>query len=367
MNIYEIVSGCEEELPNAKVRKLFASVKFQTKDEMWLVMELQGKPFSKQWRTLELRFDKPKLPHADFPQFDYPTLVCNDRAMAVIGDVLRETGELFPVKVRGDKGAYHLHNIPSMKARLLNGKKTTWRMIGDQKCLHVPAFNGDRISAKLKLFKIPEDYGLSIYCVERTGKPNDGEFKALVDQHGLTGLRFKLVWTDGKGQTGTKSKRAAAKKKSDESTTSDRQLNSKEQRDINLSINRGYKYLKVDPKSSPRTTQEAMLKAIDAVALGKKKLSKDAVMDLAVNLGCLWGQTVCDGLGWKWCCLMLGDGRETYVIVTPNRSHMVSPMDFVLRQLQKRLPEENTSMLLFNMLKGKSFGSAKPRSYMHVG
>ena len=94
-------------------------------------------------------------------------------------------------------------------------------------------------------------------------------------------------------------------------------------------------------------------------SLGKKKLKKDAVLDLAVNLGCLWGQTVCDELGWEWCCLMLGDGRETYVIVTPNRSHIVSPMDFVLEQLQKRLPEENTSMLLFNMLKGKKFGSAQ--------
>jgi hypothetical protein len=110
-----------------------------------------------------------------------------------------------------------------------------------------------------------------------------------------------------------------------------------------------------------------MLNAIDAVSLGKKQLKKDAVLDLAINLGCLWGQTVCDEQGWKWCCLVLGDGRETNVIVTPNRSHMVSPMDFVLEQLQKRLPEENTSMLLFNMLKKKKFRRARPKSYTHVG
>jgi hypothetical protein len=110
-----------------------------------------------------------------------------------------------------------------------------------------------------------------------------------------------------------------------------------------------------------------MRKAIDAIALGKKKVSKNTVLDLAVNLGCLWGQTVCDALAWQWCCLVLPEGQETCVIVTPNRSHMVSPMDFVLQQLQKRLPEENTSMLLFNMLKGKSFGSAKAKSYTHVG
>ena len=52
--------------------------------------------------------------------------------------------------------------------------------------------------------------------------------------------------------------------------------------------------------------------------------------------------------------------------MTPSRSHMVSPMDFVLEQLQKRLPEDNTSMLLFAMLKGK-VRSAKARSYLHVG
>ena len=42
-------------------------------------------------------------------------------------------------------------------------------------------------------------------------------------------------------------------------------------------------------------------------------------------------------------------------------------MDFVLEQLQKRPPEENTSFLLFNMLKGKKFGRGQARSYLHVG
>jgi hypothetical protein len=46
---------------------------------------------------------------------------------------------------------------------------------------------------------------------------------------------------------------------------------------------------------------------------------------------------------------------------------MVAPMDFIQIQLQKRLPEENTSMLLFNMLKGKSFGKAEARAYLHIG
>ena len=364
MNVYEIVSGCEEEAPSGKVRALFACVTFQAKDEEWLLRELQGKPFSKPWRTLELRFDKPKLAHADFPEFDYPALVCGERAMAIVGDLLRETGELFPVQVRGDQQKYQLHNIARMEARLLDHKKTAWQTIGAEKCVEVPAFHADRIGAQLKLFKIPEDHGLGIYCVERTGK--DGEFKALVDRHGLTGLRFKLVWTDGKTASGKQTKRVPATRP-DKPKMSDRPLNASEQRDIDLSIQRGRALLKLTPKASTKKTQEAIRDAIDATSLGKKKLSKKAAIDLAVNLGCLWGQTVCDALSWQWCCLKLADGSETCVIVTPSRSHMVSPLDFVLEQLQKRLPEENTSMLLFNLLKSKKLDPAKAKSYMRVG
>lgn len=367
MNIYEVVSDCEQDLPNGKTRKLFASAVVQAKDEAWVYRKLQGRtPASEPWRTLELKLDKPKLPHPDFPGFDYSGLVCGERAMAAVGGVLRETGELFPVKLRGAKGAYQLYHIPVRTAGLLDAKKTTWRDVAGEKCLHVPAFRADRIEPKLKLFKIPEDHGLGIFCVERTGKAKDGEFKALVEKHGLTGLRFSLSWTDGKGPTDKKSKRSDAKEKADKPKMSDRPLNAEEQRDIDLSIKRGYKHLKLDSKTSPKKTQAALLDAIDTFLLGKKKAGKNAVLDLAVNLGCLWGQTVCDELGWKWCCLMLGDDQETYVIVTPNRSHMVSPMNFMHTQLQKRPPEENTSMLLFNMLKGKKFGASKAKSYMHI-
>lgn len=253
-----------------------------------------------------------------------------------------------------------------MLPKVLNHKKSKWKQIDrDFKLLKQPVFFGDRLPRDVSLFKIPE-FAAKTYCLERTGKPKGNEFKALVEKHGLTGLQFRLVWADEKAPLARPAPKPLPKALL-APNPSDRPLNDKEQRNISLSIKRGYKYLKLDSQSSPQATQEAMFKAFDAIALGKKKLSNNAVMDLAVNLGCLWGQTVCDELGWQWCCLILEDRRETYVIVTPNRSHMVSPMDFVLRQLDKRLPEENTSLLLFNMLKGKSFGAAKAGSYMHVG
>jgi hypothetical protein len=60
-----------------------------------------------------------------------------------------------------------------------------------------PAFLSSRFGEET-LFKIPEDRATVIYCAEFTGDPDDGEFKAVVEHHKLTGLTFELVWTDEK-------------------------------------------------------------------------------------------------------------------------------------------------------------------------
>ena len=202
MNIYEVANGCEEELPDGETRYLFASAAVREKDETWVYARLAGNRPTAEWRPLELKLERPKLPHADFPGFDYPSLVCGERALAAVGDVLRETGELLPVTLRGANGTHHIHHIAERTAGLLDLKKTTWRDVAGERCLLAPAFRAARVGPKLRLFKIPEDHGLTIYCVERTGKAKDGEFKALVEKHGLTGLRFNLVWADRKRPAG---------------------------------------------------------------------------------------------------------------------------------------------------------------------
>lgn len=151
------------------------------------------------------------------------------------------------------------------------------------------------------------------------------------------------------------------------SKNSDRPLTPEEERDIRLSVRRGYKLLKLKPESATaEQVQEAMCKVIDAVFLGKKKVATRAIEDMGVNLGCLWGQTICDKLGWEWC-YMTAHGGESYAIVPPDRSYALEPMNFVFTQLQKKLPEENTSLLLFNMVVGGSLEKQKRGAYITVG
>jgi hypothetical protein len=147
----------------------------------------------------------------------------------------------------------------------------------------------------------------------------------------------------------------------------ERPLQPVEEEDIQISIKRGYKYLKLDPrKTSAEKAQAAIAHALDEVFLSNKKPTPKAIEDLAMNLGSLWGQTICDSLGWEWGYVTL-DENGAYAVVSPNRSHMVAPMDFILEQLQNQSAEENTSLILYKMLKAGSLMKAKPRSYVLVG
>src|SRR5512138_2469089 len=140
---------------------------------------------------------------------------------------------------------------------------------------------------------------------------------------------------------------------------SDRPLTAAEAKEIRQSVARGYKLLKVKPGTPAEKVQEAICKAIDAVCLGKKKASAKQVEDFGINLGCLWGQTVCDKLGWEWCYLM-AHGDESFAVVPPDRSYAIEPMNFVFTQLHKRQPEDNTSLLVFNMVVGGAPQKQKP-------
>src|SRR4051794_2123106 len=95
------------------------------------------------------------------------------------------------------------------------------------------------------------------------------------------------------------------------SKNSDRPLTAAEAKDIRLSVARGYKHLKLKPDTSAEKVQEAICAAIDAINLGKKKATAKVVEDMGINLGCLWGQTICDKLGWEWC-YMTAHGGESF-------------------------------------------------------
>jgi len=196
MKVYEVSTTAKPAIGNFSD---YASLAARESDRPFLGIgrgEFSGKPFSGKWRKLKLYIDKPRLPRPDFYTFGWLMFVCNERARTIAGEALEMAGELLPVSVEGDKGLYWAFNCTNC-INVTDLESSKWRKIGktgNHRILEKPAFIAERFGEE-SIFKIPDNNGGPIYCLERTGDPDDGEFKAVVEKHGLTGLDFELIWS----------------------------------------------------------------------------------------------------------------------------------------------------------------------------
>jgi len=157
---------------------------------------LAGIPFAKEWKVPRFYIEKPLIPRPDF--FNAVLgLVCNENAREIAGEAMEMSGEFLPIRVEGVAGEHWIYNITNT-INVVDEQKSDWQRLGPgpgDRMLRKPAFISARFGDET-IFKMPQDRGARTYCVEFTGDPDDGEFKAVVEHSGLTGLEFTLVWTD---------------------------------------------------------------------------------------------------------------------------------------------------------------------------
>lgn len=170
----------------------------QPKDEKLLADEnFSGRPFPGKWKRVELLFENRTGTKADFYGFGSKALVCGEQVRLWCGP-FEDEGEFLPVKIKGLKGRYYLYNVTHCASHL-NPRKTTWatdKRTG-LRTFKSPAFHAERLGEDC-VFKIPEDGATAIYALERDDVPGHESLKTLLKRHGLTGLEFKLVWSDKK-------------------------------------------------------------------------------------------------------------------------------------------------------------------------
>lgn len=159
-----------------------------------------GVPFRRKWKIPTCYLEKPLIPVPNFLNFSGSVLVCDQSARELAGEALEMSCEFLPIKIEKVKGEFWICNITNT-INVVDSEKSQWENLGKDESgqlmrrLIRPAFVAERFGEE-SLFKVPEDRGAGIYCLERTGDPDDGEFKAVVEKHGLTGLAFELIWTD---------------------------------------------------------------------------------------------------------------------------------------------------------------------------
>ncbi len=195
MKIYEVDHG----QPAGSKRREFACLSNKRTDSRLIDSQIgRGVPFVT-WKEIELFVFNPSAPRPDFFGLALEH-VCNARAHELVGNILSQSGELLPLKVKGEAGMHYLYNCTTV-IDVLNADDAIWRYNKEEKTagIAVPSFHGERIGKKT-LFKAQGLWSLSrLFCAEHTGDHRDGEFKALVEHHGLNGLRFDLLWSDTDG------------------------------------------------------------------------------------------------------------------------------------------------------------------------
>lgn len=193
MKVYEVKTGNP---PGTKSRE-YASLNPKDRDDSFLSKHIGNGTSCAVWRPMEFYVFDPSAPKPDI--FDAPSLVFNQRARALLGPALESGGQLLPLTVEGVAGTHYLYNCTTVVDALDPEHSIWWHYKERNRSrIDVPSFHPKRLK-DATLFLLPPRQLPGLYVVERTGNPSDGEFKALVEHHALTGLRFDLLWSETDG------------------------------------------------------------------------------------------------------------------------------------------------------------------------
>jgi hypothetical protein len=132
--------------------------------------------------------------------------------------------------------------------------------------------------------------------------------------------------------------------------------------EVRSAVKRARDSLNLSPRAGAADAVEAIETKITGRRAGKAKLD-----DLAIDLGCLWGQSVVDALAWEWCRVTDADGKAVFAVASPDRSHYVAPLHYMKRQVRRRNGTGNTTLLLFNLLKARKMPASGPHGYRLLG
>lgn len=129
----------------------------------------------------------------DFAYFTPGVLVAGPSAIGKVRPFFEMAGELLPFWCEGD--AYTLLNVTAC-VDALNHEKTEWHKAEDGSRVSIKniCFDKDKLNTLTSsIFKIPETRRGSVLTWEKDGNP-ENEFKAFVEENGLTGLLFEELW-----------------------------------------------------------------------------------------------------------------------------------------------------------------------------
>lgn len=130
--------------------------------------------------------------------------------------------------------------------------------------------------------------------------------------------------------------------------------------EISESIARARASLGLESQADPALIIAAISDAVDEFR-ARKRVSAAEKKQLAIDLGCLWGDALHTAKRWEWCAVYPESDRAVYAVCSPTRAHAVDAIAFIHRVLSKR--NANTSALLFSMISVDDLPESTDGSY----
>ena len=286
---------------------------------------------------------------SDCPPFLLRAETLSGRAVEVLGDVLRASGELLPL--RCDEGEYFVHNVTSSPGDVLDMEKSDFhKSVNDDYILHIReyAFHAEKLD-DLWIFKLPQNRNTRVYVTDR--------FRSAVEDAGLIGFVFIPLWpaeADHAAQKVSKPPVASVKVQEKEISDEDMGVIAGTQTEAN-------EYLKLTGQETPKEVVVRISAAVEALRVDP--LEHDEETRHATMLGAFFGEQVVRAYGWSWAEIGTLEGMNM-AVVSPDRSLYLEPLQFVWSYLADK-DRDMTLLLTFNML-SRAHPSAAQGSYTPI-
>lgn len=284
---------------------------------------------------------------SDFPVVPGDTLywsgtlpVISERGRLELGDILTDHARLLPIDT--PFGPYHVVQVTRLLSALIESESQVFRYpSGRIVDIERYGLDADAIG-DTPLFKLELWESGNVLVTP--------SFIDAVNRSNLTGFRFERVWPVPEPRPVVRM--PASQLPSAPSSGSDGPLEvlpipDDVRAELESAVARGMETLGLALDSTPDDVQIAIR---GAVADWHQSIGADdeGRIDLATDLGAVWGHSLCLELGWDWSILNATDFDDVAVIAQ-DRSIAVFPIRFLGDVLADQ--HRQTTLLLFNMLK----------------
>lgn len=169
---------------------------FPVDDSFWedTRFAFDGRSLFPTWHPIRVVALEPRLIKGDFYHFAPDAFIVGARARELAATPMEIGGEFLSVVCeKREREEYSIFNVTCC-VDALDQESCEWESqlpTGERWGINKYVFLPDRLPVST-IFKIPQD--VSIYVLEATGDPEDGEFKAIVEKESLLGITFEEVW-----------------------------------------------------------------------------------------------------------------------------------------------------------------------------